>query len=134
MNNLYFNTIEPSEKLKNSILNTLRKEERKNAIYKMVLSSVVSLASISMAVIFVMNIIKDAYQSGLSEYLSLIFSDGASLVSYWQTYVLLVTESLPIIPITIVTASILVFVWSINSALELFKGVESVKKFKSVKL
>ena len=134
MNNLYFNTIEPSEKLKNSILNTLRKEERKNAIYKMVLSSVVSLASISMAVIFVMNIIKDAYQSGLSEYLSLIFSDGASLVSYWQTYVLLVTESLPIIPITIVTASILVFVWSINSALELFKGVESVKKFKSVKI
>jgi hypothetical protein len=41
-----------------------------------------------------------------------------------------VIEALPIIPITMVVASVWIFMWSLNSALEILKGAELVKKLK----
>jgi hypothetical protein len=124
--NKFLEMIEPSKKLKTSIMNKIEKEEMKMAMYRIVFGSIASLASISVAVIFVTNIIRDAYQSGLSQYLSLIFSDGSSLVNYWQTYMMSVVESLPIIGITMAFISVLIFVWSINYAIENFKNTKLV--------
>jgi hypothetical protein len=124
MKNHLFSVVEPRESLRTSIINKIKREEIKRTIYKIAFSSVVSLASVSIAVIYAINIVKDAYQSGLSEYLSLLSSDGALIASYWQTYVMSIVESLPIIPITIVVASVWVFVWSINSALEIFRNTK----------
>lgn len=124
--NQLFSLIEPSQNLKSSIINKIKIEETKRTIYKMVFSSVASLASVSVAIIFIINIINDASQSGLTNYLSLLLSDGASILSYWQSYVLSVAESLPIIPITIVVASILIFVWSISSVIDTFKNKKLV--------
>lgn len=115
--NPLFMMIEPKEYLKSSIISAIKREETKRTIYKIAFSSLTSMISVFIATVSVFNIIKDAHQSGLSEYLSLIFSDGVLLASYWQTYVMSVAESLPIIPITIVVASIGVSVWSINKAL-----------------
>lgn len=127
MNRQIFNTIEPSENLKVSILNRIQTEERKQALYRIVFSSAISLASVSTIVFFVNNIIKDAYTSGLSQYLSLLFSDGASVLSYWQSYLMSIIESLPIIPITITVASIWVFMWSVNSILEINNRIKFYK-------
>ena len=121
-----FNMIEPSENLKVSIINMIKKEESKRNIYKIVFGSVLSMSSILIMVISIISIVNDAYQSGLSSYLSLIFSDGASIATYWQSYIMSVVESLPIIPITIVVASVGIFIWSINSALENLKGRKSI--------
>ena len=121
-----FNIIEPSQNLKISILNKIKREEKKKTIYKIAFSSVISLFSILLAVIFTLNIIRDAYQSGLSEYLSLLISDGVSIASYWQTYTMSVVESLPIVPITMVIASIWIFVWSINTIIENYKNTKRV--------
>jgi hypothetical protein len=121
-----FSMIEPSDNLKSSILNKIKIEERKRTIFKIVFSSVVSLASVSMAAVYIINIVKDFYQSGLSEYVSLLFSDGVSMASYWQSYVMSIVESLPIVPITIAVASIGVFVWSVNMALTSLKNTRSV--------
>ena len=124
--NQLFSTIEPSRALKNSIINKIKIEETKKTIYKIVFSSAVSLASVSVAVFSIINIIKDASQSGLSEYLSLLSSDGALISTFWQTYVMSVIESLPIIPITIVVASVWIFAWSIGSVADAFKGNKRV--------
>jgi hypothetical protein len=124
--NQLFSTIEPSLNLKNSIINKIKKEEMKMTIYKIVISSVVSLTSVLVAIIFVINIIQDASQSGLTNYLSLLLSDGASILSYWQSYALSIVESLPIIPITIVFASIWIFVWSISSVIDTFKNAKQI--------
>ena len=124
--NQLFSVLEPSENLKNSIISRIKVEERKRAIYKVAYSSALTLASIFMSVFYMINIIKDSSQSGLSEYFSLLFSDGALIASYWQTYVLSVVESLPIIPITVVVASIGIFVWSINTFLSNIKNTRSV--------
>ena len=125
-NKQFFNMIEPSENLRSSILGQIRKGETKKAIYDMVFSSVLSLASISTIVIFAISITKDFYQSGLSEYFSLLFSDGSSILSYWQTYVMSLVESLPIIPITMIVASTSIFIWSMNKVVKDFKNTKLV--------
>ena len=124
-NNQLFSVIEPSENLRNSIINKIKIEETKNVAYRIAFSFAVSLTSISIGVISIINIIKDAYQSGLSEYLSLLFSDSALIVSYWQTYSMSVVESLPIIQISIVVASVGLFIWSVNTVLTNFKNTKS---------
>ncbi len=124
--NQIFSIIEPKNELKKSIISKIRALEIKKTINKIVFSSVVSLISVASTVIFIINIIKDAYQSGLSEYLSLLFSDGKLIVTYWQTYVMSVIESLPIIPIAIAVFSILIFVWSLNKSLENLKTTKFV--------
>ena len=124
--NQLFNILEPNINVKNSIIGKIKKEEMKRTIYKIVFSSVVSLTSISIAIISIINVVKDAYQSGLSEYLSLLVSDTSLVFSFWQSYILSVTESLPIIPITIVLASVLIFVWSINSAIKTLGSTRSI--------
>jgi len=124
--NQLFNIVEPKNGLKTSIFSKIRALEMRKTINKVVLSSFFSLVSITSIVFFVINIINDASKSGLSQYLSLIFTDGKIIATYWQTYILSVVESLPIIPIAIVVASISVFVWSLNNFLKNIKNTKSV--------
>lgn len=124
--NQLFSTVEPSENLKVSIIKEIKKREIIRAVYKIAFSSAVSLTSVSVAIIFVVNVVKDFYQSGLYEYISLMFSDGTSLISYWQTYLISVAESLPIIQITVVLASILSFIWSLNIVLPALKDTRRI--------
>jgi hypothetical protein len=97
MKNELFEIIEPKIELKNSIIKRIRKEETKKTIYRMISGSILSLASIFSLVFYTINIFKDAQISGLSEYLSLIISDSGLVISYWQTYMMSIVESLPII-------------------------------------
>ena len=120
--NQLFSMVEPSDKLKTTILKTIKREEIKRSVYRLVFSSVLSLASIIIAFVYMVNIFNDFNQSGFSEYLSLIYSDGALLMNYWQIYVMSIVESLPIIPITILVASVWVFVWSANTMMTNLKN------------
>ena len=124
--NQLFNMIEPSAGLRNSIMYRIEREEMKKAMYKIVFSSAVSILSAFFAIFSAINIIKDASQSGLSEYLSLMISDGYVVVSYWQTYIMSVAESLPIVPITIIIASVCFFIWSADTFLENLKDTKSI--------
>lgn len=126
MKNELFEIIEPKTKLKSTIINRIRKEETKRALYRAVSRSFVSLASIFTLVFYTINIFKDAQTSGLSEYLSLIISDSGLVISYWQTYAMSVVESLPIIPITITMASVWIFVWSVSSLISVLKNTKSL--------
>ena len=121
-----FQMIEPSENLKNSIINKIKTEEIKKTMYKIAFGSVISLTSITIMIMSVINIFQDAYQSGLSGYISLLFSDGASVISFWQSYMMSIVESLPIIQITIVVASVWVFVWAMNTTVTGFKNRRSI--------
>ena len=116
--NKLLSEIEPSSKLKSSILQNIKKEEIKISIYKIFFGSIASISSIALAVIAIINISKDFYQSGLYEYLSLLFSDGASLISNWQSYAMSIVESLPILTITVMFASVWIFMISMNAIMK----------------
>ncbi len=124
--NRLFSMIEPRKELKGLILNSIKREEMKKAIYKVAFGLFTSLISVSATVFFIFKVINDAYQSGLSEYLSLLISDGALVASYWMTYTMSIIESLPILQITFVFASIWVFAWSVNMILVNFKYNRSI--------
>lgn len=118
--------IEPPEDLKNSIIFAVKKQESRKTAYKIAVSSILSLMSVSTIAVFVVNIMNDAYQSGLANRISLIFSDGASIASYWQTYLLSLVDALPIMPISIIVASLSIFVWTVNNFRENFKDAKQL--------
>ena len=121
-----FNILEPKDSLKASIIKKIKKEEHKMFVLKIGLSLSFSLGSVISVVFLLTNIIKDYYKSGLSEYISLMFSDGSLLVSYWQSYIMSVVEALPIFAITLVLVSIWIFIMSSNSALLTLKNTRKV--------
>ncbi|MFA6430234.1 MAG: hypothetical protein WC229_00460 [Candidatus Paceibacterota bacterium] len=121
-----FNILEPKNSLKVSIIKKIKREEFKRSILKIGLSSFVSLGSAVSVVFLLVNIIRDYYRSGLSEYVSLMFSDGSALVSYWQSYVMSLIETLPIFAITLVLISIWVLTVSLNLVLSFSKNMSKV--------
>lgn len=121
-----FNILEPKNDLKVSIIKKIKREELKRSILKIGLSSFVSLGSAVSVVFLLVNIIKDYYRSGLSEYVSLMFSDGSALVSYWQSYVMSLIETLPIFTITLVLISIWILTVSLNLVLSFSKNMSKV--------
>lgn len=117
-----FSIIEPKDSLKVSIIKKIKREELKKYILKTGLGIFISLSSIISTVFLLVNIIKDYYKSGLSEYISLMFSDGSLLVSYWQSYIMSVVEALPIFTITLILVSVWIFIMSSNVVLSAFKN------------
>ena len=62
--------------------------------------------------------ISRASASGFFEYVSLAFSDGGSIVSYWKDFVFTVVESIPAIETAVVVAVLLLFVYSFKKMSE----------------
>ena len=131
-NNRLFNVIEPKNSLKEAILNSIKIENNKRNNIKIYFNSVISLISVSVTVFLIIYLIKDAHQSGILKYISLLFSDGALITSYWQTYAMSIFESLAVLPITITLASVWIFIWSINSSVNLYRIRDRFLKTKFV--
>ena len=110
----YFLSIEPSIGLKENIIYRIEKEANKMAIFTFVFGGITSLTSVLVMIYSSILIIKDYYVSGLSEYISLIFSDSSVILGFWKEFIYSVVESLPFITITLVLLSLLGFVWSLK--------------------
>jgi hypothetical protein len=54
-----------------------------------------------------------AQESGFTSYLSLVASDGTSVISYWKPFVLSVVESAPIVGSALVLVALLVLGYSL---------------------
>ncbi|MFA5934366.1 MAG: hypothetical protein WC827_00550 [Candidatus Paceibacterota bacterium] len=110
----YFLSIEPSLGLKEKIIFNIEKEAKKKAFFAFVFGGLTSLTSVLAMVYSLILIIKDYYVSGLSEYMSLIFSDSSVLMGLWKEYTYSIIESLPFVTITLTLVSLWIFVWSIK--------------------
>lgn len=60
-------------------------------------------------------------QSGFYQSLSLIFSDGAAMLTYWQEFALSVAESLPMVEITVFLAAIFALLESLKLTIKNLK-------------
>jgi len=116
-----FDIKEPKSGLESKILTIIKNKEKRQNQRVFIYSILASISSFSLAVFGLINIVRNYFESGLSEYLSLIFSDGVSLLSYWQAYTLSVVESLPIFYITVVIASVWIFTLFIKKILKSIK-------------
>lgn len=110
----YFLTIEPDFGLKEKIIHKIEKEAKKKAVFTFIFAGFTSLTSVLAMIYSLVLIVKDYYSSGLSEYISLVFSDSSILLSFWKEFTLSVVESLPFITITLTLTSVWIFIWSLK--------------------
>jgi hypothetical protein len=80
--------------------------------------SIISLGSLAGMYEAVQFIIQDITKSGLLQYLSILFSDGGTLLGYWKEFMLLLAESLPIFGLALFFATVFVFLESIKLAVK----------------
>lgn len=85
------------------------------SIRRQVVSRVVSFGLLNLlsvlGVIFAFYYLWGAfYSSGLAYYLSLVYLEGFSIINYWQSLVLALAESLPVISLTLLLSFCLAWV------------------------
>jgi hypothetical protein len=103
----------PKEALLASIIGRIHREQIRLARKRFVAFVFASLASLSGVVAVAVLLIRSFVSSGSYHYLSLIFSDGASLLSYWKEIALFMAESLPAVGLAFLFGAGLLFVWSL---------------------
>ena len=98
--------------LTEGIVLRINDRERHNSKIKALGLSFVSLASFLLSIPIISQIITSFTQSGIYNYISIIFSDSDVAITYWKEISLSLAESLPILAITSLLAVLAIFTWS----------------------
>ncbi len=113
----YLKTYEVSSSLSDRVLMRVRQAEKRQAL----LESVFSYSFLVLAILAVFGsglwIYQDASQTGLWTMLSLVFTDGATILSFWKEFTVSVIESVPFISSSAVLVSLILIVLSVKNLL-----------------
>jgi len=116
--------IEPPAGLLQKIMKRIHREERILVLRRVIIFSTTLLASaIGLFPAFNM-LASDFSQSGFFRFLSLTFSDFSVVTAYWQSFAMILLQSLPALSLALFLAIILTFLQSIKS---LTKDVKLLK-------
>jgi hypothetical protein len=89
----------PTSSLNEDIWCTIVKRNKYIARLKLILFSIIGAISIAGLIPAIKALSSDVSASGLFDYLSLAFSSGSSVFSYWKEFSLSIVESLPLMSI-----------------------------------
>lgn len=98
--------------LEKDIINKLHKLEKRELLLRQGMYSTISFISFFGIIYSSMYVYNNVASSGISSYLSLIFSDIEAL-TYWKELSLSILESLPFLGFTVGFAVLGVFLWSL---------------------
>lgn len=107
--------IEPPAGLFEKILNRIHKEERLFVLRKVVLFSITFTGSVIGFIPALKMLISDFTQSGFLRFFFLIFSDFSSVITYWQSFTLILLETLPALSLVLFLTVLLVLLQSVKS-------------------
>ncbi len=113
--------IEPPQELYGGIVARITREQRHRAIIRLFFLGFAVLLSFAALIPTFRYLSNDFYQSGSYQYLSLIFSDGGMLISYWKEFMLSIAESLPIISIAAFLSILFIMLGSLKLAAQNIK-------------
>ncbi len=114
LNNIFKKAIYiPENRLSNDILLAISDKDRKNAHIKLWVNSTIGVFSFVGFFPAFKLLLSDFAQSGFYQYLSLVFSDG-HITSYWKEIILSITESIPMISLTLSLALVFIFILSLR--------------------
>lgn len=111
MTNYY---IEPPIGLLEKVLKRVHKEERLLVLRRIIIFSITLLASLSGLVPSYKILLSGFNQSGFMNFFSLMFSDFSFVMAHWQSFTMILLESLPAISLVVFLAVVLVFLQSIK--------------------
>jgi len=117
------NEQEIPQNLSGDILVSINKQIKKTAQINLIFFSVFGLLSFFALIPTSRYFITELQKSGFQQYLSLIFSDGQSILNYWKEFSLLLAESIPLISIALVLSFLLTLLSSIKFILKNLKNI-----------
>ena len=117
----------PEENLGKTICANLNKKERHIALLKLWVFACIALTSLGGLAPAVKILTSDLAKSGFYGYSSLLFSDGGLMLTYWREFALSVTESLPIMIITLTLSLFFAFFFSLRYFMKHIKRSPAVE-------
>ena len=115
--------IKPRGELRQKILFSINKEEIRHAKVYFFVSITTASASVFGLIFSVRFMVQEFYQSSFGSFLSLIFSDPSTLISYWKELSMSLLETLPILGITISLIAVYSFLFSIRTLVKNTRGI-----------
>lgn len=106
------------QELPERVLTYIHKAQKRRAILRTTLFGSFSLGSLVAVVYASIYLVQATTQTGFSQYVSLLFSDGAVLLASWKEFSLLLAESIPLTSIIVVLITLGIFVWSFSKTIE----------------
>ncbi|MCX6788632.1 MAG: hypothetical protein WCO21_03230 [bacterium] len=108
-----FEPVEPPEQLFHDTMLRIDAKKRRVAMYARIGFFGVTSATALLVLAPIWNgFYVELTQSGFSQLSSLIFSDGGTIMTYWQDFILSLAESLPILSAIGLVGSVLLFLVS----------------------
>lgn len=117
--------IEPPKGLLEKIMKRIHREERLLVLRRIIIFSAMLIGSVAAFVPSFKTLSADLSQSGFLRFFSLIFSDFSSIRMYWQSFTMILLETLPVVSVVIFLAVLLAFLESIK---HLTKDVKTIIK------
>lgn len=106
---------EPPVGLFNKIMARIHEEEQLLSVKRRLILFSTAVIISAGAFIPLINAFQTEFaQSGIYQFLSLIFTDSGSVMAYWQDFGLALLESLPAVSAIALLATALVFLWSLK--------------------
>ena len=115
--------INPPTELEGVILGKIQEKEKRNAFVQCVVGGIFAIGSCIGTISAFLYMGKSIGTSGFYEYVSLLFSDSGSLLSYWKEFSMSLAESLPLFGLTIALILIGIFIWSLSKTTKNVKVV-----------
>ncbi|OGZ79111.1 MAG: hypothetical protein A2358_03965 [Candidatus Staskawiczbacteria bacterium RIFOXYB1_FULL_37_44] len=123
--------IEPPKELFGKILKRIHREERLLVFRKVVIFSVMITGSLVGFVPSLKMLLADFRQSGFINFFSLIFSDFTVVRTYWQSFAMILLETLPALSLVLFLGVLLILLQSIKS---LTKNYYEYKQYFRIKI
>lgn len=117
--------IEPPAGLLPKIMKRIRREERILLIKRVVAFSVTLVASFVAFFPVINMLVSDFTDSGFFNFFSLAFSDFSLILAYWQSFAMILLQTLPALSLALFLAVLVTF---LQSARSLAKDVKKIIK------
>ena len=116
--------IDPPAGLLETILKRIHREERLLVLRRVILFSILLTGSVVGLFPAFNMLLSDFNQSGFLRFFSLMFSDFPAVATYWQSFTMVLLETIPAISLALFLAVLVTFLQSIKS---LTKNIKIIK-------
>jgi len=121
--------IEPSKGLLEKIIKRIHKEERLLGLKRTAIFSTTLIISVIGFFPAFSMLSTDLNQTGFLQFLSLTFSDWSIVATYWQTFIMILLETMPAVSLALFLAVLLTFLQSIKSLSKNVKIIVNISRF-----
>jgi len=109
---------QPPVNLEDKIISAIKRRARRAARLKLAMSGFLFYLSGFLSIVAVKFVGAELAASGFTNYLSIIFSDGLTILPFWKEFALAVTESAPVLGFALLAIATFTLLVSLKTTFE----------------